>query len=633
VGIMVGAWLTVCAGGAAAVDTWAVIHAQDVALHLAQSDLKDSLHGVGQGLGQDSASVARAEIKAAQAGAEVRAARRRLDSDWMARALGIIPGIRGQLHGVRVLEDVVTRGADVALHGETLLASLQDARKAPGHGPAVDLAGRFYLAHEKDIEALVNESLALPPLVRSVDRRHLLPPLRAAYGQLDAPMRQVTQADPDVRAALAAAPSLLGRDHPARYLLLFADNAELRAGGGLIGTYGVLGFDHGAYQKPRIQSVYKLEDPLTTRRAYRAGGNHYFPTPTPLLQAFDGDRAQTWFLRDSAWSVQWPDDARQAEKMYLSESGQPVDGVIQLDVSAIADLLEVTGPIQAAPAGKPPQSVDSSNVTEVLLDNTRGSQAKPNKDFLGIVEQALNDRIEALPPEELPKLLKAVTRASEERHLMVYINSPSAQALITAHQLDRPIPGPSGDALMVAYTNLGGDKADQFTSRSTTVTVDGQGNHHVAVRFENRTPGGFKRPFTIFLELVQFYLPPDATDIKATGLLGRGSVRPSFAPGPLDRGAELGWHVYGGWVLVETGRDGTVFLDYRRPPVGTDFTFSMVKQAGASGWPVMVELRAPGFLPGKGGTSEQGVVRWKFDLARDTAVQARRDATVGGTGP
>jgi hypothetical protein len=619
--LYVGTWLAACALLAGGMDVWVLVHQQDVALHQAEADLKDSLKTAQAGLGKDTTPVARATIAAAQARAEASAARRRLDSDWVVRLVGWVPVVHEQVQAVRKLDDVVARAADISVRGETLLSSFQAARQAPGHGPTVDTAGRFYITNEKEVDTVASATLEMPTMLDGVDRTRLLPPLREAMGRLDVPMQQIRNATPDVRAVMAAAPDVLGRDHPAHYLLLFSDNAELRPGGGYIGTYGILGFDKGAYAKPAIHPLRDLEDPLSKSPAYHIGGSHYFPPWAPQAQTFKvQDNRETMWLRDVDQSVQWPDDARQAMRLYESESGQKVDGVIQVDPLAIAYALTVTGPISVPQPSAPAQVVDAFNVQQVLLDNTRD----PKKAYLGVLEQTLNDRLETLPTGQMPDLIKAVTTASEERHLMVYINTPSAQALIATHQLDRPVPGPSGDGLMPVFANFAGDKADQYTTRQLTVTVDAQGNHHVSLLVQNRTPASQGFLYRGFRELVQFYLPPDATDVRATGFQRRDSLYPGFNLGPLDRGPDLGWHIYGGLMIVKSGKDGIVTLDYRRPIPHGPVTFSLIPQPGANRWPAIIEFNIPGLVPTGKGTADNGVVRWRFKMVKEVTLVAQR---------
>jgi hypothetical protein len=620
--VRVGLWLLFCAVSVAAMDLWAVVHAQDIALHQAQEDLKQSLVSAQGGLGADSSQLTLAQVHAAQARAEATAAMKRLDSDMVLGTLRRFSIVRQQLDGVRQLEALTTKSADAAQRGEALLQGLQDARHAPGHASTIDVAGRYFIAHEKEIDAVAAEVLSIPAEVKAVDREHLVGPVRQAYAKLDTPMAQVSAAAPDVNMALSALPVVLGRDHPARYLILFADNAEMRAGGGFIGTYGVVSFNKGAYQKPDIRTTTQLEDPLLKVRAFRAGGKYYVPRSPAFLQAFPDKVGISQYLRNVTVSPQWPDDARLAEQLFANESGQTVDGVIQVDPSAVVHLLKAVGPVTVREPGSPPVEVRARDALDVLVGATRGK----TKPFLGYFQQALLDKIEALPPAQYGLLERALSDSSQERHLLFYANSEQVQAVVNRYGLDRPLPPPTADSLLPVYVNFGADKADLYTTRQLTVHVDAQGNHHVEITFANHSPGKFKDPYTVFREQVLFYLPPSASGVKAKGFLRSRSIAvlPRFNPGPLDAGMDQGWHVYQGWVNLETGQSGTVSLDYKGAVPGAEPAFALVKQPGSGDWPVTVRVDGAGYRPGPGGVADPTGVTWKVVLTIDQVLRASR---------
>src|SRR6185437_16558381 len=58
-------------------------------------------------------------------------------------------------------------------------------------------------------------------------------------------------------------PKLLGYNGTQTYLILFQNNAELRPGGGFIGSYGLVSFDHGKMGQFTIHNVYDADGLLT----------------------------------------------------------------------------------------------------------------------------------------------------------------------------------------------------------------------------------------------------------------------------------------------------------------------------------------------------------------------------------
>ena len=57
------------------------------------------------------------------------------------------------------------------------------------------------------------------------------------------------------------------------------------------------------------------------------------------------------------------------QKPWLTATGQPVDGVIAIDVPGLAPLLRATGPVQVAGIAQP---VTADNVTKLLLHDLYG---------------------------------------------------------------------------------------------------------------------------------------------------------------------------------------------------------------------------------------------------------------------
>jgi len=62
-------------------------------------------------------------------------------------------------------------------------------------------------------------------------------------------------------------------------------------------------------------------------------------------------------MRAANWSPTWREDAALAAKLYAVEAGTVVDGVVHLDPTAQAYLLQVTGPIAVPEYGETIDSV------------------------------------------------------------------------------------------------------------------------------------------------------------------------------------------------------------------------------------------------------------------------------------
>lgn len=121
---------------------------------------------------------------------------------------------------------------------------------------------------------------------------------------------------------------------PGSYLVVFANDAELRPGGGFIGSFATVTVSRFGWPRVRVEpNIYRLDDAFTA--------THAIPPPAALAGITD-----RWALRDSNWSIDGLDAARSVERFYSLETGQTIDGVITVTAGAVQRLLAVSGPLQ-----------------------------------------------------------------------------------------------------------------------------------------------------------------------------------------------------------------------------------------------------------------------------------------------
>ncbi len=129
---------------------------------------------------------------------------------------------------------------------------------------------------------------------------------------------------------------ILGANGPRSYLIEQVDPAELRGGGGFIGSYSTLSADHGVLKVGKSGDTGLIDAPYPLR-----GNKKYVAPPNVSLQF-----AQHGLVfGDSNFSSDFPAAAQSGQALFLNETGVSVDGVISIDPMAVAELLKVTGPI------------------------------------------------------------------------------------------------------------------------------------------------------------------------------------------------------------------------------------------------------------------------------------------------
>ena len=134
---------------------------------------------------------------------------------------------------------------------------------------------------------------------------------------------------------------LSGSNGTNRTLILFSNNAEMRYGGGFIGSVGYVEARQGKkliidpirsvyYYDHRVEGKEELLEPAT-------------PELLPLMPRIT--------LRDSGVNLDWQRNAERAARLFELESGKKVDTVAMMTPNVIKGLLSVTGPVQLKDSG------------------------------------------------------------------------------------------------------------------------------------------------------------------------------------------------------------------------------------------------------------------------------------------
>jgi hypothetical protein len=272
---------------------------------------------------------------------------------------------------------------------------------------------------------------------------------------------------------------VLGGNGTRNYLIEQVNPAELRAGGGFIGTYSLLQADHGSLSVSRSGNAYVLADPRPI-----PGEPGFVPLPGPYREIIPW---VSWSFVDTNEFPDFASNARAAESFAQRRLGK-IDGVISIDYFAVAKMLELTGPMQIPGYSL---TLNGGNfVSEVMRLELASDPA--HKNVLGALAGPLMSRIATLPPENWPALMAALNGLAMERHLQAYFNDANVE-----NELDQV--GWSGrlnarnstDFMMEVESNYGGGKANYALQRHYTVSLTRNGgvlHHVVTVNYTNEMP-------------------------------------------------------------------------------------------------------------------------------------------------
>ena len=149
---------------------------------------------------------------------------------------------------------------------------------------------------------------------------------------------------------------------PSKYLVLAANNAEMRAGSGMLLSAGTLTMADGRFQLGPMTDTAELAVP-------------------PGLVPVSGDLAARWGWvqpneewRYLAMSPDFEKTAALAAQMWKAKTGEDVDGVLALDPIALQGLVAASGPVQVGP-----KLITKDNVVkEILLQQYLDFAVDPN---------------------------------------------------------------------------------------------------------------------------------------------------------------------------------------------------------------------------------------------------------------
>ncbi|MDD5109591.1 MAG: DUF4012 domain-containing protein [Patescibacteria group bacterium] len=403
---------------------------------------------------------------------------------------------------------------------------------------------------------------------------------------------------------------LLGKGQWRRYLVLFENNAELRATGGFVGSFALMDVQDG--------KIINLEVP---------GGGTYdlqgrlmalvnSPAPLHLVNP-------RWEMQDANW---WPDFPTSAKKTawFLEQSrGGSVDGVIALTNTLVERILAVTGPIELPSYGRVISAenfvTETQNLVEIDYDRTEN---RP-KQFLADLAPRLIERMLELDPVKQQALLTVLYEAIREKHLMMYSADPQTQEILAS--LDwagQQQPVGLSDYLMVVTTNVLGGKSDRVveTNLRHAVTVGEDGKMTVSLMITKTHRGQADDPFTGLpnRSYLRVYVPAGSTLISATGfappdpslekapdgvftddadLLAIEGQHEIDAASGVEIYAELGKTVFAHWLTVAPGEQRSATLTYQLPftldEANGSYTLLAQKQAGTAGDELLATLHFP----------------------------------------
>jgi hypothetical protein len=422
--------------------------------------------------------------------AEAQTARHQLEGSTALSVLGVLPLLHTQRSGaLQLIDDATTTGRTA----QELLARV-DALTAASTGTSVSLPQLALLT-----QAVQHATATLQGLDRPAGG--LWSGLRSARvrfdqedGRLVGQLRQGAQ-------VLAYAQAFLGADGPRAYLLAGENNAEMRDQGAVL-SVSVLHTDQGHFDVDQSSSVDSLE--LSS------------PAPVPVppgTQAVFGDQEPTQIWQSVNAPADFVFTGTAAQSMYQQATGTHVDGVIGVDVPALASLLALTGPVQVPGFAQP---ITAATVVPQLLHALylgvpAGATNLARHDAIAQVATAVVDKMKT-EHLDLAQLADTLARDVAGRHLLVWDEVPHYEAVLqqvgASGSVDLTNPG---GAFHLAVQSATAAKLDYYVDANLAldVTLTPSGSAVVVARATviNRAPAGQRPSYQLGPDSVNTHVP------------------------------------------------------------------------------------------------------------------------------
>ncbi len=314
----------------------------------------------------------------------------------------------------------------------------------------------------------------------SIDTSGTLSPVTKAVDQLRNALSSVTQQAGVANRIVQLAPAMLGHDGDRKYLLLFQNNAELRAGGGIPGAVALLNVQDG-----RIH----LEN--------QAAGGSFGPYEKPVLPLDEETQGLYGaitgrYMQDVTLTPRFDTSAELARAMWKQKFGDQVDGVLALDPVTLAYMLKATGPVQL-PTG---DTLTSDNAVKLLLSDVYAKYPDPSVQdvFFASAASAVFDKVSS-GGFNAKQFIAGLTQAAGENRLRLWSADAAEERQITGTAVAGDLPTETAQTreFGVYLNDATGAKMDYYLEKNLAVgsavcRADGRSTSVVDVTLKSTAP-------------------------------------------------------------------------------------------------------------------------------------------------
>lgn len=285
---------------------------------------------------------------------------------------------------------------------------------------------------------------------------------------------------------LEVLPAFLGADEPRTYLVTAGALSEIRASGGLLGSWSVLVVDEGRFEfsdffDPDLHPV--PDEPV--------------PAPSPDYERRYAryDALRQW--RNVNLTPDFPAAAEVLMSIWEAGGGDSLDGVIMADAVVFQRLASRAGGIEVSGIGNLQPDEILRFVALEAYDAFEDEDER--KRVLGAVATAaFAELFEIIEDRDVPRTVEMLADLGRDGHVLVHARDPVIRQTLLRSGVGGELPETDGESAGVFTNNIAGNKVDWFLQRDirhrVTLHPDGETTGLVDVRFHNEAPSdGYSR--------------------------------------------------------------------------------------------------------------------------------------------
>lgn len=363
-------------------------------------------------------------------------------SDPALRALEFIPWLGSDIHAARVLSTGLN---------ETLKVLLPFVEQR-------DALGLNKAQLPKTLKALSLSTDSLEQAVERFDEALTSVKSNELHFGLEPKIARVKSLISDVSLAinqgnplLKSAALMLNQPGKTRWFIATQNASELRAAGGLIGSYAILTIDDGKIHLDDFGADSKLLAKGQLNVSYASG-----------IENIWGADFTDW--RDINASAHIPDDGKILADAWKQKFGQKIDGVLFFSQGTVAHLVGSAGQVQVAG-----ETLTHENTVDFLTKDIYAKFTdvkKKNAVVSKLMEKLFQDLTEN--KVDAANLLKSLSNEKNVDDIFLWSADRNTQQEIQRLGLSGEVPTAAGSDVIVEINNGGGNKLDAYLKASYT---------------------------------------------------------------------------------------------------------------------------------------------------------------------